>query len=58
MTEINQVHYVLLVVVYLILCLFCCVLTLKLCMGLSWIGSCGLSFYVGNMYGKGELMNL
>ena len=36
----------------------CLCLPLKLCMGLSWIGSCGLSFYVGNMYGKGELMNL
>tara|TARA_Y100000996_G_C22272065_1_gene540413 strand:+ start:194 stop:415 length:222 start_codon:yes stop_codon:yes gene_type:complete len=36
----------------------CLCLPLKLCMGLSWIGSCGLSFYVGNMYGKGELMNI
>ena len=36
----------------------CLCLPLKLCMGLSWIGSCGLSFYVGNMYVKGELMNL
>ena len=36
----------------------CLCLPLKLCMGLSWISSCGLSFYVGNMYGKGELMNI
>ena len=36
----------------------CLCLPLKLCMGLSWIGSCGLSFYVGNMYGKGELTNI
>jgi len=36
----------------------CICIPLKLCMGLSWIGSCGLSFYLGNLYGNGELLNI
>ncbi len=28
----------------------CILFPFKLCMGLTWIGSCGLFFYLGNLY--------
>ena len=36
----------------------CVLLPLKLCMGITWIGSCGLFFYLGNLYGQDKLFDL
>jgi len=32
----------------------CIFFPFKVCIGLSWIGTCGMFFYLGNLYGKGE----
>lgn len=38
----------------------CICLPIRLCMGLSWIGSCGFFFYLGTLYNteKEKLLNI
>ena len=36
----------------------CILFPFKLCIGLTWIGSCGFFFYLGNLYNKGEIYNI
>ena len=36
----------------------CILFPFKLCIGLTWIGSCGFFFYLGNLYSKGEIYNI
>ena len=36
----------------------CLCLPFRICMGLTWIGSCGFFFYLGNLYNKGEIYNI
>ena len=36
----------------------CILLPFKLCIGLTWIGSCGFFFYLGNLYSKEQIFNI
>ena len=36
----------------------CILFPFKLCIGLTWIGSCGFFFYLGNLYNKGQIHNI
>ena len=38
----------------------CVCLPIRLCMGISWIGSCGFFFYLGTLYNneKEKLLNM
>lgn len=38
----------------------CVCLPIRLCMGISWIGSCGFFFYLGTLYNteKDKLLNM
>ena len=36
----------------------CILFPFKVCMGLTWIGSCGLFFYLGDLYGQGQISNI
>ena len=38
----------------------CLCLPIRICMGLSWVGSCGMFFYLGTLYNneKEKLLNI
>tara|TARA_B100001094_G_scaffold197825_1_gene191953 strand:+ start:260 stop:532 length:273 start_codon:yes stop_codon:yes gene_type:complete len=33
-------------------------LPIRLCMGVTWVGTCGMFFYLGSLYEKGELFDI